>query len=239
MKKEAERNTFYDSKRWRDKRRHILLRDKYTDQYRLRDGVRLEATVVHHILPLEEFPQYALCDWNLISVNDFTHRNILHQTYTHQLTKKGKLLMKETAHINGVKLQMLTMVIGMPGTGKSTYVKKHLKGGLVYELDAIACAFRLTVPHAEEIHAGARRMAAQLRQGFLAIAPKYSDNLFIVRTCPSIEEMAETMPDKLVVCTKVHVERPYVYDPLEYKKRIDAAIDFAKNNGIEVEFSDN
>lgn len=234
----SERVSFYDTKRWREKRLHILRRDKWIDQYRLREGIMLEADIVHHILPREDFPQYALCDWNLISVNRITHQKILHQTYTHKLTKKGKLLMRETAYKNGVKLQMLTLVIGMPGTGKSTYVKKHLKGGLAYELDAIACAFRLTVPHTEEIHSGARRMAAQLRQGFLAIAPKYSDNIFVVRTCPDINELSETMPDKLVVCTKKYADRPYQYDPKEYQERIDNAIEWAEMNGIEVEFPD-
>lgn len=229
---------FYSSKRWREKRKHILLRDKYTDQYRLREGVRLDARVVHHILPREEFPQYQFCDWNLISVSEETHRKVLHELFTHKLTKQGRLLMQETAYRNGVKLRMLTMVIGMPGTGKSTYVKKHLKGGLVYELDAIACAFRLTVPHKEEVHSGARRMAAQLREGFLQIAPKFSDNVFVVRTCPDINEMSQTMPDKLVVCTKKHVDRPYVYDTNEYQQRIDDAIDWAKANNIPVECID-
>lgn len=231
------RDPFYESQKWRSLRQRILRRDKYIDQYRLRDGVTIEATVVHHILPREDFPQYQFCPWNLISVNEETHRKVLHELFTHKLTKRGRLLMQETAHINGVKLRMLTMVIGMPGTGKSTYVKKHLKGGLVYELDAIACAFRLTVPHKEEIHAGARRMAAQLREGFLQIAPRYSDNIFVVRTCPDIEEMSQTMPDKLVVCTKKYADRPYVYDPKEYQQRIDDAIEWAKKNGVPIEIN--
>lgn len=226
---------FYESKRWRRKRRHILLRDKYTDQFRLRDGIHLDATIVHHILPREEYPEYEFCDWNLISVSLETHRRILHEKYSGKLTKAGRLLAQETAFKNGVKLRMLTMVIGLPGTGKSTYVKKHLKGGLCFDLDAVACAFRLTVPNTEEIHSGARRMAARLREGWLQLAPQYADNLFIVRTCPDVQELAQTSPDKLVVCTKVYADRPYKYDASVYQERINGAIEWAKMNGIEVE----
>lgn len=194
-----------------------------------------EAEIVHHILPREDYPQYQFCPWNLISVSKATHNGILHERVSGKLTRIGKLLMQDTAYKHGIKLKMLTLVMGMPGTGKSTYVKKHLQGGLCFELDSVACAFRLTVPHKEEIHKGARRMAAMLREGWLQLAPEFSNTLFIVRTCPDVNELAQTMPDKIVVCTKKYVERPYIYDPKEYQERIDAAIEWAKRNAVELE----
>lgn len=225
----------YKSRRWERKREHILLRDGWIDQVALRDGIRLEADTVHHILPREDWPQYQWCDWNLISVNGrITHKGRLHMKYTGKLTKLGKQLMRETALANGVKLSMLTMVIGMPGSGKSTWVKHHIEGGLCYELDSIACAFRLTIPHKEEPHAGARRMAAAMRSAWLIEARKHSDNLFVVRTAPSDEELSETMPDRIVVMTKRYVDRPYRFSREEYQRQIDSAIEWADANEVEV-----
>lgn len=206
------------------------------DQVALREGVKLEADTVHHILPREEYPQYQLCDWNLIAVNGkLTHKARLHEKYTGKLTKLGKALMYEVAARNNIQLKMLTMVIGMPGTGKSTWVKKHLQGGIVYELDAIACAFRLTVPHKEHTHPGARRMAAALRKGWIEAAREYANNIFVVRTAPDDAELTETRPDRIVVCTKRWVDRPYRYDPEDYQRQIDAAIGWADANSVPVE----
>ena len=227
---------FYDSKKWKEKRKHILLRDKWTDQVALRDGVKIEADTVHHILPREEYPQYEMCDWNMISVSQDTHKKRLHEKYTGKLTKLGKSLMYETASVQGIPVKMLTLVIGMPGSGKSTWTKRHMQGGLVYELDAISCAFRLTVPHKEEPHAAARRMAAALRRGWLEAAREYSNNIFVVRTAPDETELSETMPDRIVVMTKQYAMRPYKFDPAEYQKQIDQVIAWANNNGVPVEY---
>ena len=151
---------FYRKPKWRQKRKRILLRDKYQDQILAADGIIRPADTVHHILPREQFPEYEYTDWNLISVNDrLTHKGRLHDKFG-QLTKFGKSLMRATAAAHGIKLGMITLVIGLPGSGKSTYAKKNLGGGLCYELDAIAAAFRLRVPHEEpEGNAAARRMA--------------------------------------------------------------------------------
>lgn len=228
---------FYGTKRWKKKREHILRRDGWLDQVAIRDGVKLEADTVHHVLPREEWPQYQWCDWNLIAVNGrITHRGRLHEKYSGRLTKLGKQLMREVALANGVNISMLTLVIGMPGSGKSTWTKKHLQGGLCYEMDAIACAFRLTVPHKEEPHAGARRMAAALRRGWIEEARKHSNNIFIVRTAPDDDELAETMPDRIVVCTRQWTVRPIRYDHEDYQRQIDNVIRWAEANDVAVEY---
>lgn len=227
---------FYKSKAWKQKRKHILLRDRWTDQILLREGITLEADTVHHIFPCEEYPQYRLCDWNLISVNDrVTHKGRLHRKFTGELTKEGKLLLQETAFKQGIKLKSITLIVGLPGSGKSTLAKKLLGGGLCYEMDAIASAFRLTTPHAEEIHTGARRMAAALRRGWLEQAQRYADDIIIVRTAPDVNELCETMPDKVIVCTKQYVYRPYKYDKAEYTAQLQGVVAWAKMNGIPLE----
>lgn len=95
------------------------------DQYALRHGVRAEANLVHHILPAQEYPEYQWKDWNLISVSESTHKH-LHEKYTGALSSDGWELARETAEANGVRLTITTLVIGMPGTGKSTWTRSHL-----------------------------------------------------------------------------------------------------------------
>ena len=227
---------FYKSKAWREKRQHILRRDQWLDQVALRDGVRLEADTVHHILPLEEWPEYRLTDWNLVAVNNnVTHKGRLHEKYTGKLTKLGRALEMETAYLHGVKLKRRTLVVGMPGSGKSTWTKKNLGGGICFELDAIASAFRLTTPHSEDPHPGARKMAAALRSGWLQAAEQYADRIFIVRTAPDLKELEETKPDRIVVMTKQYVIRPYKYDQEDYRAQIENVKRWAAENKVPVE----
>ena len=223
----------YSSRRWQLKREHILKRDQWTDQVALQKGSKLPANLVHHILPADEFPEYQYADWNLIAVSDATHRQ-LHDRVTGDLTNAGRELAQQTAAEHGVKLHTVTLVIGMPGSGKSTWARRNLKGGLCFELDAIACAFRLTVPHNEPPNIPARRMAAALRKAFIAAAPRYTAKLMVVRSAPDIDEIAETNPDRLVVCWQEYARREYEYTREEYKRRIAEAEEWARLNGVEI-----
>lgn len=192
---------FLLSKIWKNKSHAILRRDGYVDQYVLKTtGRRVPANLVHHIFPREEFPQYALEDWNLISLSRHTHNKILH-TFTGKLTKEGRKLMYETAFLNDIKLHEKILVVGFPGSGKSTYVESELGlDAIAYDLDAIAGAFRLTEPH-QERHKGARRMANALMKAFSQRAQEYAPRVFIIRSAPTLEEVATIRPDRVVVCT--------------------------------------
>lgn len=59
---------FYRSRQWEKKRMMILRRDKYRCQRCKRYGKQTEATTVHHIKHLDEYPELALTDSNLISL---------------------------------------------------------------------------------------------------------------------------------------------------------------------------
>ena len=85
----------YNTKRWKHKRQHILLRDKYLCQECKRYGKRVDADTVHHIYVADIYIEYAYCDWNLISLCNACH-NSMHDRDTHELTYKGQLLKEKT-----------------------------------------------------------------------------------------------------------------------------------------------
>lgn len=85
---------FYKDKRWKKKRENVLRRDKYQCQEAKRYGQNEEATTVHHIYPLEEYPELALANWNLISVSGKRH-DTFHDRTTGQVTAAGRYWQKK------------------------------------------------------------------------------------------------------------------------------------------------
>ena len=68
---------FYLSAKWKRKRQYILKRDGYECQQCRRYGRHVEATEVHHIKHLDEYPELALCSENLVSLCHACH-NAMH-----------------------------------------------------------------------------------------------------------------------------------------------------------------
>jgi 5-methylcytosine-specific restriction endonuclease McrA len=66
--------SFYDSKQWKCKREAILVRDKYQCQECRRYGKLVEAKEVHHKVHLEDAPELAFDDDNLVSLCKACHR---------------------------------------------------------------------------------------------------------------------------------------------------------------------
>ena len=131
---------FYHSDRWKRLRRAILQRDGWKCQLAFMQGHDEPAHVVHHIFPRSEYPEFQWEEWNLISLSRSAH-NQMHIRDTDKLTERGELLMKQVAQEQRIGTDKRTiLVIGLPGTGKTTYVKKHLSRGVCYDLDAIAAA---------------------------------------------------------------------------------------------------
>ena len=79
---------FYESRKWKRKRENILRRDGYQCQESKRYGKYAEATTVHHIYPLEEYPELAFVDWNLISMSAAQHDR-MHDRTTGKITEAG------------------------------------------------------------------------------------------------------------------------------------------------------
>ena len=237
--KNVQHDEFIWSEQWRRKAGQILRRDNYMDQWILKTtGRMVQAEVVHHCLPREDFPQYAMADWNLIALSRHTHNWVIH-TMKGKLTNEGKKLMYETAFRNDIKLNEKILVIGKPGSGKTTWTRDQLGlDAMAYDLDAIAAAFRLTDPH-EEIHKGSRKMAAKLMLAFSERAQTFAPRIFIIRSAPTPDEIAQIKPDKIVICMgnyPIRTRKDFEsFNDSEMEKKIEDARKFAELNRIPVE----
>ena len=85
----------YYSKKWKYLAAKAMRRDGYMCQIYKRYGKRVPAEVVHHIYPVDEYPEYAYCLWNLISLSRAAH-NKLHDRESNTLTPEGVALMRRT-----------------------------------------------------------------------------------------------------------------------------------------------
>ena len=85
----------YNGNRWRRLAALAMRRDGYRCQIAARYGRSAQAEVVHHIYPVDEYPEYAYCLWNLISLSRAAH-NKLHDRKTGELTEEGRALMRRT-----------------------------------------------------------------------------------------------------------------------------------------------
>ena len=76
-------------------RASVLRRDGYMCQVSKRYGKFVQAEVVHHVFPRDEFPEYEWEPWNLISVTLQEHRGVLHNA-DGSLTEEGERWKKRT-----------------------------------------------------------------------------------------------------------------------------------------------
>ena len=211
-----------------------MKRDGYQCQIAKREGHSIPAECVHHIFPRDTFPEYQDKLWNLISLSYEAH-NMLHDRNTNELTAEGEELRRQTALQQGIEVERTVLVIGNPGAGKTTYVRQHLGNGIVYDLDAIAGALRITQPKAERFKP-ARLLANSLLPGFAQAAHKYVNDVFIIRTAPTREEFDQIAPTKLVA-----IYGNYGSEELSEERRhtiaarIRECVDTARRLGIELE----
>lgn len=85
----------YKARRWERLRAQVMRRDGYRCQLSKRYGKAVPADLVHHIYPVDEFPEYAFEPWNLIAVSRAAH-NKLHDRDSDKLTAEGVALMRRT-----------------------------------------------------------------------------------------------------------------------------------------------
>ena len=81
--------------RWQRLRQRALRRDGYKCQEAARYGRVEEATHVHHIWPAEDYPEYAWCPWNLVSLTQEKHE-AMHDRLTGKLTALGESWRRRT-----------------------------------------------------------------------------------------------------------------------------------------------
>lgn len=86
----------YKARRWERLRAQVMRRDGYRCQLSKRYGKSVPADLVHHIYPVDEFPEYAFEPWNLIAVSRAAH-NKLHDRDSDKLTAEGVALMRRTS----------------------------------------------------------------------------------------------------------------------------------------------
>ena len=197
-------------------------------------GKNVPAVTVHHIFPRSEYPEYQWEEWNLISLSWSAH-NMMHIRDTDKLTDRGELLRQQVAKEQGIDTEKTTtLVIGMPGTGKTTYVRQNLARGVCYDLDSIAGAMRLAGPK-EDNYKPARWIANSLLKGFTEAAHRYVNDVWVIRTAPTIDELEEINPTRLVV-----IRGGYGNEELTEKRRtalamrIKEAVRWAEANGVRV-----
>lgn len=82
------------NKRWRRLRERVLREQKWCQEAE-RYGVRLQAEVVHHVWPAEDYPEYAYCRWNLVALTTENHDR-MHDRFTRKLTPLGERWRRRT-----------------------------------------------------------------------------------------------------------------------------------------------
>ena len=225
---------FYHSPKWRRLRLAILQRDGWRCQMAAARGKSEPAVTVHHIFPRSEFPQYQWDEWNLISLSLSAH-NMMHIRDTDKLTERGELLRRQVAQEQGIRdKETTTLVIGMPGAGKTDYVRQNMTGGVVYDLDYIAGALRLKSPKSESFKP-ARWIANSLLHGFTEAAHRYTREVWVIRTAPTADELEDINPTNIVVIYDGYGNQQLTDDRRAVlARRIRETIRWAKANGKEV-----
>ena len=117
---------FYDTPKWRHKSARVLSFYNYVDQVKKRYGKLEQADLVHHALPLEDFPEYAFNDHNLIPVSRMTHRGLHNEDGS--LTAAGAEVARRAARKIGVDITSYLIGQRKPRKGRNDagrYEKFH------------------------------------------------------------------------------------------------------------------
>lgn len=131
----------YVDKKWEKKREVILRRDDYKCIECARRNKTTSATMVHHVNPADCYPELFLENNNLISLCDSCHNKMHNRKYKTLSTLGRKYQALYYRKRDFKEMTEIVFVVGAPCSGKSTYVKEHIKDNdIVFDYDKLAKA---------------------------------------------------------------------------------------------------
>lgn len=135
----------------------------------------------------------------------------------------------------------ITLIIGFPGTGKTTYAKENCKGCLIYDLDYLKTALTYSDVHSADDE-DARKVANSFLMPFVIMGQQRNRDLCIIRMAPKLEELTAIKPDKLIVMlTEYDISKREDFHEVDremYEARITACIKWCDKNGVLVEMKE-
>ena len=85
-------NPFYLTTAWRKIRAVALVRDHYLCQYCLQEGRLTTAELVHHIKPIEMYPELALVLDNLVSLCGACHNRVHAHQESNEAVRRARVI---------------------------------------------------------------------------------------------------------------------------------------------------
>lgn len=128
---------------------------------------------------------------------------------------------------------MNIIVMGAPGSGKTTWCRQNLGSGLMYDLDLIATALRGNKdlhpyePRSRTFDEDARTVADQLLIPIVEAARRARVDLLVIRTAPTVEELGAINPEEVIWIRSESAERML----RRYAERIAATADMIRQTG--------
>lgn len=79
---------FYRTTKWIKKRNRIMRKYSYECQESKRFGKSVQAEMIHHIYPREQYPELSFVDWNLLPLTNGKH-NTFHDRENNSVIGQG------------------------------------------------------------------------------------------------------------------------------------------------------